>query len=125
MLVEPAGSGLMASPPPVPVEVVVVRSWGVGEEGEQAPDFGDGERDEAGVGGWFLIAGCGWGRLCAGFGVHARRGGGADRQGHHGQGEVTDQGVVAADLAVVETELVFSDLEVFFDRPAHPGDTHQ
>ena len=53
----------------------------------------------------------------------ADSGGGAraDRQGGHGQGELADDGLVAADLAVVEGELVLADL----DGPAHTGDGDQ
>jgi len=43
----------------------------------------------------------------------------------HGEHEVADQGGVEPDLAVVQAELVFADLEIFFHRPAHARDPDQ
>jgi hypothetical protein len=54
-VVEPAGSGLMSPSPPVPSEVMVLGVVCSGEEDEETADLGDGEGDEAGVGGWVLV----------------------------------------------------------------------
>ncbi len=122
---EPAGSGLVASSPPGPAQADGLWGLGSGVKVQQPAGFGDGEWDQAGVFGWVLVGIGGWRRQGRGFLAQGRGGAGTDRQGDHGQGQVTDQGVFEADLAVVETELVLSDLEVLFDRPPHSGDGDQ
>ena len=117
----PAGSGRVASSPPVPVQVVGAGLAGAGEQGVQAADFGDGQWDQAGVFGWVLVGCQWWWGQGGGLVAHGGGGGRADRQGRHGQGEVADDGLVEADLAVVEGELVLADL----DGPAHTGDGDQ
>jgi hypothetical protein len=53
--VEPAGAGLVAASPGVPVQVVFETVPGAGGQVEQAFDLGDGEVDQPGVGGWDII----------------------------------------------------------------------
>jgi hypothetical protein len=49
----------------------------------------------------------------------------ADRESGHGQHDVAQQGGVVADLGVVEPEVVFAELKIFFDWPAQARDPHQ
>ena len=92
---------------------------------EQAPGFGDGERDHAGVGGRWLVrvhrGGCG------GAGTAAQQGGGdgADGQGGHDQHGVPGDRGVEADLGLVEPEAALAELEAFFYWPAQPGGAGQ
>jgi hypothetical protein len=74
-----------------------------GDENEQAFELGDGERDQAGVGGWVLVRGGGQDRL-QGNGFRLCGGHGSDGESGHRQDEVADQGGVETDLGVVETE---------------------
>ena len=85
--------------------------------GEQALDLGDGERDQAGVGGRRLV-GPDRGR-CLGIGAVAEQGGGdgADRQGGHDQHGVAGDRGVEPGLALVQAEAVLPELEIFFSRP--------
>ena len=80
--------------------------------------------------------GGGWsGRVGSGAGGRWRVAGGccgggdrADGEGGHGQHGVAQQGGVAADLGVVESEVVLAELEVLLDWPAqacHPDQCHQ
>jgi hypothetical protein len=48
--VVPAGACLVAASPPGPAQVVAGVLEDAGEQAEQAPDLGDGERDQAGAG---------------------------------------------------------------------------
>jgi len=54
-LVEPAGSGLVAAPPPGPVQVVANGLPGAGDQVEDPLDLGGGQRDQPGVTGWQVI----------------------------------------------------------------------
>jgi hypothetical protein len=84
--------------------------------GEQSPDLGDGERDEARIGG-----GCGVraGRR-RGLGVGAvpehRGGDGADREGGHDQDEVAQDRGVEPGLALVQPEAALPELEGLLNR---------
>ena len=49
----------------------------------------------------------------------------AGRRAQHGEGDVPVPGVVAADLVLVEADLVLGGLEAFLDRPAGAGDADQ
>jgi hypothetical protein len=94
----------VAAPPVQPVPGV---AWW-GRVAEQAPGFGDGERNHPGVGGRRLIREyrCG----CLGAGTAAQQGGGdgADgRSGHDQHGVPGDRGI-QADLGLVEPEAVLS-----------------
>jgi hypothetical protein len=84
---------------------------------EQAPGFGDGERDHSGVGGRELVWEYRGG--CLGAGAAAQQGGGdgTDGQGGHDQHGVPGDRGVEADLGLVEPEAVLAELEIFFSRP--------
>jgi len=90
---------------------------------EQAPGFGDGERDHAEVGGRGLVREYRGGWL--GAGAAAQRGGGkgADGHGGHDQHGVPGDRVIEADLGLVEPEAILPEFEIFFARPAQPGRT--
>jgi hypothetical protein len=90
---------------------------GRGRVAEQAPGFGDGERDHPGVGGRGLVREYRGG--CLGAGAAAQQGGGdgADGQGGHDQDGVPGDRGVQADLGLVEPEAVLPELEIFFSRP--------
>src|ERR1039457_3183182 len=115
--VEPAGAGLVAADPRVPLVLVFRWPWRCGRGGEQASDLRDGERDEAGVGGRRLVrAGR---RRCLPVGLVAEKSGGdgADREGGAGQDGVPGDRGVEPDLGLVQAELVLPELESFFNQP--------
>ena len=109
---EPAGSCLVAAP----LELaggVAGRFW-VGKcAGEQAPDLGDGERDEAGSAGGVASspAGAGLG-ICP---VPEHRGGdGADRERGHDQHDVPRDRGAEPGLALVQAEAALPELKALF-----------
>ena len=110
----------MAAGPGVPVDDKPPGQGPGGKGGEQALDLGDGQRDHAGFGRWWLVR-AGGGR-CLGVGaVFQQRGGdGADGQGGHDQHGVTEDRGVEAGLALVEPEAVLAEFEIFFYRPSEP-----
>ena len=81
---EPSGSGLVAAAPPGPVQVVPDGWPGEGEQVVQAPDLGDGERDQAGISRWLLVRASGCRREGAGACPGAGGGDGADGESGHG-----------------------------------------
>jgi hypothetical protein len=87
---------------------------GWGRAGEQAPGFGDGERDHPRVDGRGLVGEYRGG--CLGTGAAAQQGGGdgADGHGGHDQHGVPGDRVIQADLGLVEPEAVLAELEIFF-----------
>ena len=111
----------MAAPPVQPV-TGGPRRWRVGE---QAPGFGDGKRDHAGVEGRGL-ARPGWCRG-AGIGAAAQQGGsdGADGQGGHDQHGVPGDRGIEADLGLIEAETVLAEMEVLFRWSAQTGRADQ
>jgi hypothetical protein len=122
-MVEPAGSSLVALSPPGPPVV----GGGVpcsGEQVEETLDFGDGEWDEARIGGWLVVC-VGWRRWWCCRLAHGGGGDGANGHGCHGEDEVAFEGRVEPDLAVVESEVVLADLEIFLYGPTHAGDSDQ
>jgi hypothetical protein len=92
-----------------------------GDQVEQAFDLGDGEWDQPGIGGWWLVGPGGQRRRWPVAGGCCGGGDRADGEGGHGQHGVAQQGGVAADLGVVESEVVLAELEVLLDRPAQAG----
>lgn len=101
----------MDAVPSGPGEVVVGWSGGMGDQDrEQVPDVGDGQRDQAGLGG------------VAAFGGGDR---GQDRCGEHDQGGVAVPGVPPSDLVLIETDGAFRVLEAGFYRPSGAGDAHE
>ena len=68
-MVEPAGSVLVAAPPPRPVQVVANGLPGAGEQVEDPLVLGDGERDQPGVARRWLIWAGGRPRQEAGAGT--------------------------------------------------------
>ena len=113
---KPSGSCLMALSPDDPVQVVGGVVVGVGDQVEQSFELGNGERDQPGVARWLLVVAVGQDRLWP-SGFLGGGGDGADGEGGHGERDVAEHGGVEADLAVVESEVVFAELERFFDRP--------
>jgi hypothetical protein len=103
-LVEPAGAGLVASSPQVPVQVVVQAVPGAGEEVDQPFHLSDGQRDQAGIGGWEVLVAGGWRWGAAGSCAGSGGGNGADGQSGqsgqsgHGQHQVPKQRRIRADL---------------------------
>jgi hypothetical protein len=88
---------------------------------EQAPDLADGQRDEAGASGRRCV-GPGWrGRLGIGAVPQLGGGDGADRQGGHDQDDVPQDRGVEPDLALVQAEAAFSQLEALLNGPSQPG----
>lgn len=53
--VEPAGASMMTSPPPDPAQVVGFGQQPGGHQVEQAFDLGNGQGDQAKIGGWLII----------------------------------------------------------------------
>jgi hypothetical protein len=88
---------------------------------EQAPGFGDGERDHPGVSGRGLVREYRCGGLGAGTAAQQGGGDGADGQGGHDQHGVPGDRGVQADLGLAEPEAVLAELEIFFAWPAQPG----
>ena len=84
---------------------------------EQAPGFGDGERDHPELGRRRLVRERRGGRLGAGAAAELGGGDGADGQGGHDQHGVPGDGGVEADLGLVEPETVLPEFEIFFNGP--------
>src|ERR1022692_2132468 len=123
-MVVPAGPGLVPASPPGPVQSVGDAVQGLVEQDVQPLDLRDGERDQPGVLGWFLVGEDRQRR--GGAGVPQVSGGdGADRQGGHDQGQVPHDRAVEADLGVVVTELVLPELVIFLDGPPAAADFDQ
>ncbi len=103
----------MAASPFEPVGGVAGWVWLAEGGGEQPLYFVDGERDQAGVAGRRLV----WpgGQRLGGGAVPELGGGdGADGEGGHDEHEVTADRGVEGCLALVQAELVLSELESFF-----------
>ena len=71
-----------------------------------------------GVGGRRLIGPDRWWRVGVGAVAQLGGGDGADGEGGHDEDGVAGDRVVEADLGLVEAEVVFAELEAFFDGPA-------
>jgi hypothetical protein len=85
------------------------------QQREQAPDLICRYRD-------WLVAD----RAVVRFGAgEVGSGGGQERHGQHGQGDVPVPGGVEPDLIVVQSNFVLGGLEAFLDRPAGPGHPDQ
>ena len=84
---------------------------------EQAPGFGDTERDHPELGRRELVREYGGG--CGAVSAAAEKGGGdgADGHGGHDQHSVPGDRGVQADLGLVEPEAVLAEFEIFFNRP--------
>jgi hypothetical protein len=84
---------------------------------EQAPGFGDGERDHPGIGGRGLVREYRGGCLGAGAAAQLGSGDGADGRGGHDQYGVPGDRGIQADLGLVEPEAVLAEFEIFLSRP--------
>jgi transposase len=118
-----AGAVLVAAAPPRPPQHLPHRGWRPPHEGDQQPPRLRG-RDPDQVRAWRFCA-VSRPRACPGGGS----GLGADRRqerlGDQHQGHVPIPGVPAADLVVVQANLVLGGLEALLDRPADPGHPDQ
>ena len=54
-MVEPSRAGLVAASPDAPSPVMFFGQVAAGDQVEQAFDLGDGEWDQPGIGGWWLV----------------------------------------------------------------------
>src|SRR5690348_14156931 len=106
-VMKPAGTGLMTSSPPDPAQVVSLGQQLASDQYEQSFDLGDGQRDQAEIFGWLIVAGAGqdrgW-RLSSGLGCGNR----ADRESGHGEHDMPQIGGVEPNLGMVESEVVFA-----------------
>jgi len=121
-VVVPAGACLMSAAPSGPVQVMVDGLPGAGGEVEQAFDLDDGQRDQPGLGWWWLgRAGRGAGCFSVSVGVGA--GDRADGESGHDEDEVPRDRGVRAGLELVVAELVLGErpLPDRGDIPRHVG----
>jgi len=123
-VVEPSCVSLVTASPPDPGQVMAEGLEAAGGQIEQSFALGDSQGDQAGVVGGCLI---GPDRPGRGRGPGCCVGGGdrADRERGHDQRGVAQQCGVAPDLAVVEPEMTFAELETLLDRPAQARYPHQ
>ena len=91
--------------------------WLAEDGGEQPLHLVDRERDEAGVSGRRLVRPDGRRRLGAGAVPEPGGGNSADGEGGHDEHEVAEDRGVEPGLALVQAEVVLSELESFFSRP--------
>lgn len=100
------GVGLVVSAPSGPVQGLVGDvTRAEGDRGQEASDFGHGQRDRLVGGRW------------AGGGD-----GGEEGQCEHREGDVAVPARPGAYLVVIQADLAFGGLERLFDAPADPGD---
>ena len=88
-MVKSGCSGLVASSPPGPAQMVGLRLESTGDQDKQPFDLSHGQRDQAGIGWWLLVECGGQNRgRCAGF----RLSGGdrTDRESGHHQHDKTE-----------------------------------
>ena len=116
--VEPSGSCLVAASPLEPPGSVGGRLRLAEGGGEQVLDLADRQRDQAGVGGRFVVGPGGRRGLAVGAFAQPGGGDGADGEGGHDQDQVPQDRGVEPGLALVEPEAALAELEAFLDRPA-------
>jgi hypothetical protein len=110
----------VAPPPFEPAGGVAGRPRTDESVGEQPPDLGDGERNEAGIGRWRVGAGR---RRGLGAGPVPEPGGGncADREGGHDEYEVAQDRGVEPGLALVQAEAALWEPEAFSTGQRSPA----
>src|SRR6266487_952244 len=123
-VVVPAGAGLVPASPSGPVQSVGDAVQTLVDQDVQPLDLRDGERDQPGILGGFLV-GTGRRRRCGAGVPQAGGGNGADRQGGHDQCQVPHDRAVEADLGVVVAELVLPELVIFPGGPPAAADFNQ
>ena len=107
----------MAVSPFEPAGGVAGWVWPAEGDGEQSLHFADGERDQAGVAGRWLVWPGGRRRLGAGAVPELGGGDGADGEGGHDEHEVAADRGVEPRLALVQPETVLAEFESFFNPP--------